>query len=73
MRALTEQAGDRLVVIAGGGVQASNAAQIVRQTGVSELHFSAQRPVQPSLSPFNFGSPALTDEGAAQAIIRSVS
>lgn len=73
LRALVEQAGDRLTVIAGGGVRASNAAQIVRETGVLELHFSAQKPVQPSLSPFNFGSPALTDEAAALAIVRSAS
>ena len=65
--------GHHLVVMAGGGVRASNAARIVRQTGVLELHFSAQKPVQPSLSPFNFGSPALTDEGAAAAIVRSAS
>lgn len=73
LRALTEQAGDRLVVMAGGGVRAGGAAQIVRQTGVSELHFSAQKPVQPLLSPFNFGSPALTDEATVQTIIRSAS
>lgn len=73
LRSLVEQAGDRLTVMAGGGVRASNAARILRETGVSELHFSAQKPVQPSLSPFNFGSPALTDEAAALAIIRSAS
>lgn len=73
LRSLVEQAGDRLVVMAGGGVRASNAAQIVRQTGVPELHFSAQKPVQPSLSPFNFGSPALTDEAAVTSIVRSAS
>lgn len=73
LRTLVEQAGDRLTVMAGGGVRASNAAQIVLETGVSELHFSAQRPLQPSLSPFSFGSPALTDEAAVAAIVRSAS
>lgn len=73
LRTLVEQSGDRLTVMAGGGVRASNAAQIVLETGVSELHFSAQRPLQPSLSPFSFGSPALTDEAVVAAIVRSAS
>jgi copper homeostasis protein len=73
IRTLVEQAGDRLVVMAGGGVRSANAAQIVRDTLVAELHFSAQRPVQPSLLPFAFGSPAFTDEASIAALIRSVS
>ncbi len=73
LRALVEQAGDRLVVMAGGGVRASNAAQLIRDTGVTEVHFSAQRPVQPSLLPFAFGTPAWTDEASIAALIRSLS
>lgn len=73
LRALVEQAGDRLVVMAGGGVRAANAAKLVRDTGVTELHFSAQRPVQPSLLPFAFGSPAFTDEASIAALMRSLS
>ena len=72
LKALTEQAGDRLIVMAGGGVRAANAAQIVRETGVSELHFSAQKPVQLPLSPFSFGSPAATDRAAIEALVRSL-
>lgn len=73
LRTLVEQAGDRLVVMAGGGVRASNVAQLVRDTGVTELHFSAQRPLQPSLLPFAFGSPAFTDEASIAALMRSLS
>jgi copper homeostasis protein len=38
---LVRQAGDRIAVMAGGGVNERTAARIVAQTGVRELHFSA--------------------------------
>lgn len=41
IRELVTRAGDRLTVMAGGGVTARNARRIVDQTGVAELHFSA--------------------------------
>ncbi len=72
LKTLTEQAGDRLIVMAGGGVRAANAAQIVRETGVSELHFSAQKPVQLPLTPFSFGSPAFADKAAIEVLVRSL-
>ena len=72
LKALTEQAGDRIVIMAGGGIRASNAAQLVRETGVSELHFSAQKPLQLPFSSFSFGSPAFTDAAAAEALARSL-
>jgi copper homeostasis protein len=40
MRRLVEHAGGRLVVLAGGGVRAGNVAQLVGESGVSEVHFS---------------------------------
>ncbi len=72
LAALNEQAAERIVIIAGGGVRVSNAAQIVRETGVSELHFSAQQPAQLSFLPFAFGSPAFTDAAAVEALARRV-
>ena len=72
LKTLTEQAGDRLIVMAGGGVRAANAAQIVRETGVAELHFSAQKPVQLPLTPFSFGSPTFADKAAIEALVRSL-
>lgn len=38
LRALVAHAGDRIVVMAGGGVRGHNAAAIVRSAGVHELH-----------------------------------
>jgi copper homeostasis protein len=40
---LVRLAGDRLVVMAGGGVRAGNAAEVARRTGVRELHTGPSR------------------------------
>jgi copper homeostasis protein len=37
---LVRQAGERIVIMAGGGITAANVAQLVRQTAVREIHFS---------------------------------
>ena len=39
--ALVAQAGQRITILAGGGVRAHNALEIVARTGVTELHFRA--------------------------------
>lgn len=39
---LTARSGDRIVIMAGGGVTEATAAQVVRRAGVRELHFSAR-------------------------------
>ncbi len=41
IRKLVAQAGDRISIMAGAGVNPSNAATLVRDCGVRELHFSA--------------------------------
>ena len=38
LRAMVQRAGDRLDIVAGGGVRAHNAREIVERTGVTELH-----------------------------------
>jgi copper homeostasis protein len=38
LRAMVQRAGDRLDIVAGGGVRAHNARAIVERTGVTELH-----------------------------------
>ena len=38
LRALVAQAGDRLVILAGGGVREDNVAELIRQSGVREVH-----------------------------------
>lgn len=45
LRRLQEHAGDRLTILAGGGVNPDNAAEIVRLAGVRELHASAREPL----------------------------
>jgi copper homeostasis protein len=42
LRALVAQAGARIEVMPGGGVRASNAAEVVRASGARALHFSAK-------------------------------
>ena len=41
LAALVAQAGDRIVVLAGGGVRPGNVADLVRRTGVKEVHLRA--------------------------------
>lgn len=54
---LVRRSAGQLTVLAGGGVTAASAAEIVTRTGVTELHFSARpRPGDP---------PSLTDRIAA--------
>ncbi len=40
IRQLVAEAGERIVILPGGGVRAHNAAQLVAETGVRELHSS---------------------------------
>lgn len=48
--ALVQQANDRLVVMAGGGIAAPDAATLVRTTGVRELHVGGMVPVPGAMS-----------------------
>ena len=41
LRRLVEHAGDRITILAGGGVRAHNVARLIAESGVSEVHFSA--------------------------------
>ena len=43
LRALVEQAGDRIVLMPGAGIDESNIAQLLRLTGAREFHASAKR------------------------------
>lgn len=38
LAALVRQAGDRIAILAGGGIREAHAAELVRRTGVRELH-----------------------------------
>lgn len=43
--ALVEAAGDRIIVMSGGGMTPRTAARIVAMTGIREIHFAALAPV----------------------------
>jgi copper homeostasis protein len=53
---LVQQAGDRLTILVGGGVNASNIAQIMAATGATEAHFAARRDLD---SPMRYRVPGL--------------
>lgn len=42
LRELRDRADSRIIILAGGGVNSRNAADLVRQTGVTEVHGSAR-------------------------------
>lgn len=46
LRRLVEAAGEGLLVMPGAGVDESNAADLLRETGAHELHFSARRQIE---------------------------
>jgi len=48
---LVQQAGERITILAGGGVSAENVAEIVSSTGVREVHFGGSKQVD---SPMTF-------------------
>lgn len=55
IRALVEQAAGRLSVMPGGGVTEDNLAEIVRATGVREIHLSARHEVRSGMQFRNAG------------------
>lgn len=42
---LVRKAGDRIIILAGGGINIKNAARLAAQTGVQEMHFAALKTV----------------------------
>lgn len=49
IKALVQRAGDRIIVMAGGGVHERNLHKIVTQSGVQEVHLSARGPVESTM------------------------
>lgn len=82
LRALVRQADGRVAILAGGGVRGANVVELVRSTGVREVHSSARRSVESAMrfrpdprqismcggqpSDWRWGD---TDEGAARAVV----
>ena len=82
--ALVQQAGDRIIVMPGGGVNERNVGKIVAQSGAREVHLSARRPVESrmhhrnarvymggTLRPPEF-SHGMTDTARVQAVMQSL-
>ena len=67
---LVRRAGERLAVMAGGGVRARNAAEVVRRTGVRELHSGPIRHVD---GPMRFrATAARVEKGGRDPFARDV-
>ena len=45
IREIAQKAGDRITVMAGAGVNAANAYDLIRQTGVGAIHSTARKPI----------------------------
>ncbi len=43
LKQMVERAGEQLVIAAAGGIDASNVVELVEKSGVTEVHFSAQK------------------------------
>ena len=61
---LVRQAGDRMTILAAGGVRAHNARAIIDRTGVREIHLRAMRE--------RAGRPPSTSREEVAAVLRAV-
>jgi copper homeostasis protein len=66
---LHEQSGRRIAIMAGGGVNVDNAAQIVARTGVRELHFSGSEQRTIGGAPGRTETIAVTSRNHVRAIM----
>lgn len=60
---LVEEAGNRIIIMPGCGVNASNIARIARQTGAQEFHFSGRSKVS---SPMTYRNPKVSMGGTVR-------
>lgn len=49
LKELQQQASDRIILLAGCGVNEANIAHIARETGIREFHFSARENIESSM------------------------
>jgi len=66
LKRLVSRAGDRITILAGGGIDETNAARIVKETGVREIHLRGTRPRASSMTYRNprlvLGKPVVADD-----------
>lgn len=83
LRSLNEQAAGRMVIMPGCGVNAQNAAKIIAETGVREIHASARLRVESLMTFRNVGvemgkagadeySHMMTSESVVRAIVQQL-
>jgi copper homeostasis protein len=65
LKELVRQAGNRIIIMPGSGINAQNIAAIARETGAKEFHLSARRPVESSMS---YRNPNIKMGGGTAAI-----
>lgn len=49
LKKLVQQAGDRIIIMPGSGINMHNISTIARETGATEFHLSARRPVESAM------------------------
>ncbi len=72
LKKLVKQADKRIIIMPGSGINAQNASEIVRYTGVEEIHFSARkfipsRSKKGNIHPKGFG-PMVGDRAMIQSV-----
>ncbi|QNE37675.1 copper homeostasis protein CutC [Leifsonia shinshuensis] len=75
LAALVAQAGDRIAVLAGGGVRPVNAAELVRRSGVREVHLRAVTTVasgSQATSRYDTGEREVTSSAIVAAAVDAV-
>jgi copper homeostasis protein len=71
IRALVQQSAGRIQIMAGSGIRAHNVQQVLQETGVQEVHFTAQEP-RPTSTPqtfFGFGRHVETSQAVIEALM----
>lgn len=57
---LVQQAGDRIIIMPGAGIRASNIKQLMEESGAKEYHGSVRKAIE---NPMSFSNPLVTDYG----------
>jgi copper homeostasis protein len=68
IRRMVDATDGRLIVMAGAGVDEQNAAELIRDGGVHELHFSARRRLAPVVSPTPAGGAQMGSDASADTV-----